>query len=67
MRSSVPSTRPPGDNWRLWGTRAYMYPEVQVWKLGATELKTVKPKELPPYYNVAGLYWRPSVSQTQHS
>lgn len=58
-------TNLPGKDWRPWGTRANMYPKVEVWQRGSVEVETVNPRELPAHYDVANLYWRPCVSNDE--
>jgi hypothetical protein len=60
MSASVPTTAPPGEGWQHWGRSAYGYVEVEIWREGWRETKTVDPRRMHPATNVNGLHWRPA-------
>lgn len=61
----------PGDGWMPWidhrpphvklanRETPYMHRAVEIMRREWDEPHTVKPAEMPPWMNVAGLYWRP--------
>ena len=66
MKTSVPTTRPPGKGWNPWlcpyqtsGTTPYDFVEVEVWRKGWFETRLYDPGH-SPFMNVAGLMWRPA-------
>lgn len=70
MSASVPTTAPPGEGWKLWSlpmqnrapgyVHPYAYVEVEIWRKGWRETKTVNPRVMHPATNVIGLHWRPA-------
>ena len=60
--TSVPTTRPPGNGWKLWGVGSaspYDYAEVEIWRNGWYET-ILQPPRANPMMNAYGLYWRPA-------
>ena len=63
---------PPGDGWKLWCyismhsvcrsplDSPYSHECVSIWRQGWEQPRSVKPYELPDWFNVAGLYWKPT-------
>ena len=37
----------------------YDYDEIEAWRSSWGKIERLRPKELHPAFNVAGLYWRP--------
>jgi hypothetical protein len=58
--TSVPTTVPPGTGWRSWGdSNPYRFQMVEAWSGGWMEPEVLRPREMHPATNVAGLFWRP--------
>lgn len=64
--TSVPQTHPPGDGWRDWlysslvpSQSPYAHHMVEVWRRSWQRVDVLRPADMHPAMNVAGLYWRP--------
>lgn len=59
-------TKPSGRGWQSWmfrptaGPQPLDYVELELWREEWPETRLVRPEEMPPEMNVAGLYWRPA-------
>jgi hypothetical protein len=63
-RTSVPQTHPPGTGWNDWREVArhhspYRHHLVEAWRREWQTVEVLRIADLPPEFNVAGLYWRP--------
>ena len=63
-QTSVPTTQPPGEGWRLFCGGAKLspfdYTEVELWRRGWRSVTVASAYTLPPMFNVANLWWRPA-------
>ena len=64
MTTSVPTTKPPGEGWRLFCGGAkispFDYVEVEFWRKGWRGVAVGSAYTLPQTFNVANLWWRPA-------
>lgn len=62
--TSVPQTHPPGSGWRAWDNpyapdSPLRYRMVEAWRKEWQDVEVLRPRELPPWFNISGLMWRP--------